>query len=563
MSPSSAPWWASAVIYQLYVRSFADGNGDGRGDLLGIRQRLSELADLGVDGIWLNPCYPSPQWDHGYDVANFFDIEPAYGDLATFDVLVAEAKALGLKLMMDIVPNHCSIDHAWFREAVAAGPGSAARERFWFRDGRGLDGAEPPNNWISAFTGPAWTRIVGPDGVPEQWYMNTFASQQPDWNWNHPDVIDHYDRVLRFWLDRGVDGFRVDAPTPVGKHPELPDAPPPPVGVADVDVRRFNEYANFRDEGHVVWKHWRTVLDDYEREHPGFHTVMVAETYSPKRPDLIAKFVRPDEYHQAFAFELMLAPWHPAAMRDAIDEVMSARAISPWAAAWTLNNHDAQRSVTRYGRADAADPTRFATSALTASKAPVDLAMGTRRHRAALLMMLALPGGVYVYQGEELGLPEVLDLPADAREDPMFIRSGGAELGRDGCRVPLPWTVDGAGNHGFSAGASPAAAWLPQPADWGRYGRDAQRDDPASMLSFYREALGARRKLGFADAAFSWIDDGSLVAFRRERLVVVANMAADARPLPLDARGRSVALESVPNATDGTTIAADAAVWLA
>lgn len=560
---ATLPWWADAVIYQLYVRSFRDGDGDGIGDLAGVRAGLRHIADLGADGVWLNPCYPSPQHDHGYDVADYFGVEPAYGDLAAFDALVAEAKALGLRVLMDVVPNHCSIDHEWFQAALAAGPGSPERERFWFRDGRGEHGQLPPNNWVSAFTGPAWTRVVGADGVPEQWYLNTFASEQPDWNWNHPDVVDHFDRVLRFWLDRGVDGYRVDAPTPVGKHPDLPDAPEPPPGAPALDARRLNPHTNFRPEGHDVWRHWRTVLDEYEATHPGVRTVMVAETYNPHMPERIAEFVRPDEYHQAFAFELMLAPWTAASMRASITEVLAARHNRAEAAAWTLNNHDAQRSVTRYGRADAA--THVSISALTPSHAPVDVAVGTRRHRAALVLMLGLPGGLYLYQGEELGLPEVLDLPDASRQDPVFLRSGGAELGRDGCRVPLPWTSDPAANFGFSTVTAtptvPGAPWLPQPADWGRYGADAQVGDTTSMLELYRRALATRRRLAFGAEAFAWVDHEALLVFRRGPVVVVTNLTTDAQALPADVGGREPVLVSVPDAVVGGQLAADACAW--
>ena len=223
MTDGRMAWWETAVVYQLYVRSFADSNDDGIGDLAGIRGRLPYLADLGIDAIWLNPCYPSPQIDHGYDVADYFDIEPDYGDLAEFDALVRDARALGIRIMMDVVPNHCSTEHAWFRDALASPPGSSERERFYFRDGRGAHGDEPPNNWQAIFGGSAWTRIDEADGSPGQWYLAVFTPAQPDLNWNHPDVVDYFDGVLRFWFDRGVDGFRADSVTLVGKAPGLPD----------------------------------------------------------------------------------------------------------------------------------------------------------------------------------------------------------------------------------------------------------------------------------------------------------------------------------------------------
>jgi alpha-glucosidase len=501
-------------VYQLYVRSFADANGDGVG-IAGIRSHLRYIADLGGDPIFLKHSYPSPQHDHGYDVANFFDIEPTYGDLATFDAMLAETDALGLRVMMDIVPNHCSWDHPWFRDAAGAGPNSPARERFWFRDGSGPDGDEPPNNWTSHFTGPAWSRVIGADGRPEQWYMHTFAAQQPDWNWNHPDVIEHYDQALRFWLDRGVAGFRVDAPAPVGKAPGLPDAP---VATADAGAAVSNPYREYRPEGHEVWRHWRRVLDDYEREHEGRDVVMVAETYSDKRPDIVAAFVGPDQHHQAFAFELMVAPWKGDAVRRAIDSVLHARDGNHVSLAWTLNNHDAQRAVTRLGRADAASDGTWGLRSCERHRRP-SIWLSARAERAVMLMLL-LPGSCYLYQGEELGLPEVLDLPAASRQDPVFLRSNGSLLGRDGCRVPLPWTTDEATSFGFSP-TDHAAPWQPQPSDWGRYAAAPQADDDASMLALYMRALRSRREQELARGEFAWLGHDDLVAYRRGATIVI------------------------------------------
>lgn len=561
MPDTPASWWTDAVVYQLYVRSFCDANGDGRGDLAGIRARLGYLADLGVDAIWLNPCYPSPQYDHGYDVADFFDIEPDYGDLATFDAIVAEASALGLRVMMDIVPNHCSWEHPLFEAALVAAPGSPERERFWFRDGKGEHGDEPPNNWTSYFTGPAWSRVIDADGHPEQWYMHSFAPQQPDWNWTNAEVVDHYDRALRFWLDRGAAGFRVDAPQPVGKAPGLPDLADLP---DDPTVFVPNPYREFRPEGHAVWQHWREVLDAYEAEHPGRDLVMVAETYSHKRPDIVAEFVGPNQHHQAFAFELMLSRWNRTALRDGIDSVVQSRIGKLSTLAWTMNNHDVQRSVTRLGRADAhLDPDDDGPQSLNQSDAPVDLAVGAARAGAALLLMLLLPGSSYIYQGEELGLPEVLDLPAEAREDPMFHRSHGAVLGRDGCRVPLPWTVDAASSYGFSLTTAPAAPWLPQPAAWGRYGADAQVGDPASTFALYQRVLRLRRKQRLAHGPFGWLDHPALLAYERGTTVVVTNPTGTTVALPaawID--GRMLAASSAVGDHDASVVPADTTVWL-
>ncbi len=539
MSPSPVPrdpigrhWWHDAVVLQIYVRSFGDADGDGIGDLEGIRTRLDHVAELGVDAIWLNPCYPSPQRDHGYDVADYTDIEPVYGDLATFDRLVADAAARGIRVLMDMVPNHCSSAHPWFQAALAAEPGSPERARFYFRDGRGPDGSEPPNNWHSEFAGSAWTRV--PDG---QWYLATFTPDQPDFDHTDPEVATLFEEALRFWFDRGVEGFRVDVVTAVGKAPELPDAPPLPEGTPETGRALLNPYTAFRPEGHEVWRRWRTLLDTYSAEHPGRDLMMVAEAYAPRRPDLHLEYVRSDEFHQSFAFDLLLSPWHPSPMRQAIGDQLLLLHEHQVVPTWTLNNHDAQRVVTRLGRADAQDPTLLPVSPLHGSTAPVDVAGGTRRARALIALVLGLPGSAYLYQGEELGLPEVLDLPDAAREDPVFLRSGGSTLGRDGCRVPLPWTADPAGAHGFSAapdGTEPASPWLPQPAGWGAWAVDVQRSDPASMLATYRRILAARREHAFDQGLRGELVDlhPSLVAVRRGELLLVLNPTAE--PIGVD-----------------------------
>ena len=569
MTPNQPhPWWADAAVYQIYVRSFADANGDGLGDLAGIISKLDYVVDLGVDAIWLNPCYPSPQDDHGYDVSDYFDIEPDYGDLATFDRLVAAANARGLRVVMDIVPNHCSSEHAWFRAALDAGPGSAERERFYFRDGRGPNGDEPPNNWRSMFGGIAWTRTTTPDGAPGQWYLHSFAPQQPDWNWLHPEVIDHFDRVLRFWLDRGADGFRVDAPTPVGKAPGLPDAPAMPV-MTEAEAVGYNPYNTFRPEGHEVWRHWRAVIDGYERDHAGREIVMIAETYAPKRPELAADYIRPGEFHQAFCFELMSTPWTASRLRDTVTEIIETRHDLAMNTAWALNNHDVARAVTRLGRPDATDDSHWGRPPIAAAHVEVDVALGTRRTRAALLLMLALPGAVYLYQGEELGLPEVLDLDDAHRQDPSFFRTNGAELGRDGCRVPLPWTDDAATSYGFSAVDAPQAPWMPQPADWGRWAASTQAGDDGSTLRLFQRAIAARGAAFAPPAApLEWleVDNDDLLAFRRGNTIVVMNTSGSARPLPaMLGRDLRVLLCSAP---DRVVVAApvevppNAAMWL-
>lgn len=559
-------WWRDAVVYQIYVRSFGDasndgGRGDGIGDLTGIIHRVPAIARLGVDAVWLTPCYPSPQHDHGYDVADYFDIDPAYGTLAVFDQLVATLHRHGLRALLDVVPNHCSSDHRWFREAVAAGRGSRERSRFYFRDGRGANGDLPPNNWQAMFGGPAWTRVFEPDGHLGQWYLHIFTPWQPDFDWSSPDVVRHFDEVLRFWFDRGVDGFRVDAVSHLGKAPGLPDAPPLPEGVRETAAGSHNPHALFRPEAHDVWRHWRSVVDAYEDEHPGRRLVTVGEAYTPRRPDRLLDYLRGDEFHQAFSFDLLLTPWIASMMRDTIDRTVSVLAEVDAAPTWTLNNHDCQRSVTRFGRADAHLPSSYTGSNLVYHDTPVDLELGTRRARAAILLLAALPGSMYLYAGEELGLPEVLDLPDAARTDPIFLRTGGREIGRDGCRVPLPWTTDPATGFGFSA--HPARPWLPQSADWGGRSFEAQTDDPHSMLSLYREVLLLRRTLIDPESSLAWMLEGrdELVAFGRGDLQVVLNTSAVAVDISPVATGRRIAISSTGH-HDPTSVPANSAVWL-
>lgn len=535
-SPSSPspPWWRSAVVYQVYVRSFADGDGDGIGDLHGIIERLDHLAALGVDALWLTPSYPSPQIDHGYDVADYFDIDPMFGDLAAFDQLIVDARHLGIKVLMDVVPNHCSSQHEWFQAALRASPGSPERRRFYFRDGRGEHGELPPNNWRSVFGGIAWNRITEADGMPGQWYLHTFDPSQPDFDWDSADVVDMFDRMLTFWFDRGVEGFRVDAVTVAGKAPGLPDAPPVGDDVPENEASARNPYAVFWPSAHDHWKHWRTVIDRYELEHPGRQLVTVSEAYTPDLPEMLLQYVSPDEFHQSFCFDLMLAPWNATTIRSTIAGVHDVFTEAGAALTWTLNNHDTQRSVTRYGRADAALLSSWTKNNLVYTDTLVDVAIGTERARAAIAMVAGLPGSLYLYLGEELGLPEVLDLADAARQDPIWTRTEGREIGRDGCRVPLPWTDDPTSAFGFSSPVSTsgtrvlAPPWLPQPADWGRYCAAAQEGDPASMLHLYRKVLGARRRLD-QNLPLEWVDHlhPEVVAYRRGSLLVMLNVGVD------------------------------------
>ncbi|MFM2073063.1 MAG: hypothetical protein RLZZ623_3327 [Actinomycetota bacterium] len=563
-APTAAhrPWWRDAVVYQLYIRSFADANSDGRGDLAGIRGHLPHLSSLGVDAIWMTPCYPSPQLDHGYDVADYFDIEPMYGDLEAFDELVHACHDAGIKVLMDVVPNHCSDQHRWFQEALAAPAGSPARDRFYFRDGRGEHGELPPNNWLAVFGGPTWTRTVDADGAPGQWYLHTFTPWQPDFNWDSPDVVAHFDDMLRFWFDRGVDGFRVDAVTVAGKAPGLPDAPPVPAGTAETDAWAHNPYSVFWPSAHDAWRHWRAVIDQYEREHPGRELVTVSEAYTPGRPDLLLQYIEPDEFHQSFCFDLMLSPWHAEMLRSAVGDVYEALTAAGAALTWTINNHDTQRSVTRYGRADAALPSSFTGNNLVYTGTPVDLEIGTRRSRAMIMLAAALPGALYLFQGEELGLPEVLDILDERREDPIFARTEGREIGRDGCRVPLPWTDNPATAFGFSERA--AEPWMPQPENWGTWAVDRETEDASSMLSLYRRVLETRRTLDAA-SGIEWelTDSDALVAFHRGSWLIVLNVSAEPVTLPTELiAGRVVGLASVMGHDDPTTVPGNGCVWL-
>ena len=480
VSAASEPprWWRDAVIYEIYVRSFADADGDGLGDLPGIRARLPDLAALGIDAVWLTPFYPSPLADGGYDVADYQDVDPRLGTLADFDALLATAHDLGLRVLIDVVPNHTSVEHAWFRAAAAGGPGAPERERYLFRPGRGPGGDEPPNDWRSVFGGPAWTRITEVDGSPGPWYLHLFDSSQPDLDWTKDEVRDAFDGVLRFWLDRGVDGFRIDVAHGLAKDPAMPDIAGRFArgGVAEEGHPHWD-----RDEVHDVYRRWRRVIDACDGDR-----VFVAEAYlgSARR---LARYLRPDELHTAFNFDLLLAPWDAEAFRAAIDDSIEHLAAVGATPTWVLSNHDMVRHLTRYGGGE----------------------IGTRRARAAALLLLALPGAAYLYQGEELGLPEVTGLPDDARQDPTFRRTKGREPGRDGCRVPIPWEGDVA-SYGFGPGP---ASWLPQPDDWAPLTRARQEGDPRSMLALYREALRARRQLG---GALVWLDaPPGVLAFSR------------------------------------------------
>ena len=522
-------WWRDAVIYQVYVRSFADSDGDGIGDLPGIRSRLPYLRDLGVDAIWITPFYRSPMADFGYDVADYREVDPIFGTLADARELLDDAHAHGLRVIVDLVPNHTSDRHPWFVEALAAPEGSAARERFIFREGRGEAGELPPNDWESVFGGPAWTRTTDADGTPGQWYLHLFAPAQPDLNWELPEVHEEFVSILKFWLDLGVDGFRVDVAHGMVKAPGLPD-----VGHGEhVEMIGSAVLPFFDQDGvHEIYRRWREILDSYPGQRIG-----VAEAWAPS-PERLALYVRPDELHQAFNFEYLNSPWDGAALRRVIDRSLSSTGAVGAPSTWVLSNHDLKRHVTRYGGGE----------------------LGQRRARAAALLMLALPGSAYVYQGEELGLPEALDIPLEFLQDPQFRQSGDPAKGRDGCRVPLPWSGDQA-PFGFGPAGS-TASWLPAPADWRGLTVEAESADPGSMLELYRSALRLRQDLDH-ESALTW-EPGTpagVLAFRRGP-AFVCTVNTGSAPVTLPAPGALLlASAALTVAADTVTLPADSAAW--
>jgi alpha-glucosidase len=536
-------WWRDAVIYEVYPRSFADANGDGIGDIAGIRARLPYLHALGVDAIWITPWYRSPLADGGYDVADYRAIDPRFGTLEEAEALIAEALETGIRTIIDVVPNHVSDQHPWFQAALGADRGSPERARFWFRPGKGADGSIMPTAWRSNFSGTTWTRTTDHDGRPGDWYLHLFSTHQPDLNWDHPDVRREHEQVLRFWFDRGAAGVRIDSAALLVKDPDLPEEPLAPA------VALPGRHPNTdRDELHDIYRSWRAIADGY----PGTR-ILVGEVWLPDVARFAA-YLRPDELHTAFNFDFLAQPWDAAAMRDSIDRTLAAHAPIAAPATWVLSNHDVTRPVTRLGR----DDSSFAFLAKRQG-VPTDLALGRRRARAAAMLVAALPGALYIYQGDELGLDEVSDLPADRIEDPMYHRSGGKDPGRDGCRVPLPWSGVAA-PFGFSPAGSAAEPWLPQPAGWATLTVEAQERDPGSMLSLYRTMLAIRRQdadLRTADLAWLHAPAGVLLFRRGERFLCLTNVSATPVDLPPDA---APMLTSAPLVAGRLPV--DASAWL-
>ncbi len=513
-SQAGAQWWRSGVIYQIYPRSFADANGDGMGDLKGITQRLSHLKDLGVDAIWLSPFYRSPQKDAGYDVSDYVNVDPLFGTLDDFDEMVDQAHRLSLRVMIDLVPNHTSSEHEWFQKALQAAPGSKERTYYHFKDGRGENGELPPNNWQSMFGGPAWTRVE--DG---QWYVHLFDSSQPDLNWENPVVREEFEAILRFWLDRGVDGFRVDQPHAMAKAEGLPDHPYVEEAGAGFIEGRANPPMWFQDSVHDIFRDWRKILDSY----PG-DRAMCGEAYVLPL-SFMALWVRPDEFHQTFNFRFLDAGWDREKLVAAIDESFEAFDGVGAPSTWVLNNHDVLRHASRfggdYGRTTASD-------GVGPNNPQPDNVLGLRKARAATLFMLALPGASYLYQGEELGLPDHTTIADEHRQDPTFFRTNGQRVGRDGCRVPLPWEKGNASN-GFN---QTGKAWLPQPASYAALSRDQQVGKPDSTLTMYQAALKLRSELRLGEGSFDWVSKDEVLAYQNGRIRVVHNFST--QPVKLE-----------------------------
>jgi len=543
-TPAGSEWWRTAVIYQIYPRSFADASGDGIGDLPGITSHLDDLQRLGIDAIWLSPFQRSPQKDAGYDVSDYCDVDPLFGTLGDFDDMLAAAHARGIRVIVDLVPNHSSDQHEWFQQALAAAPRSAERARYMFRDGQGEHGELPPNNWDSVFGGPAWTRVVEADGTPGQWYLHLFDSSQPDFDWSNEEVREEFRRILRFWLDRGVDGFRVDVAHGLVKAEGLPDYIPNPdagsMGGEEENVPYWGQ-----DAVHEVYRDWRGILEEYEGDR-----ALAAEAWLPTA-ERTAEWVRSDEMHQAFNFPYLQTEWNAAELREVIDVSLRAFPGVGAPSTWVLSNHDVVRHASRLALT-AENPQGHGIGPESPGQ-PIP-EVGLARARAATTLMLALPGSAYLYQGEELGLPEVIDIPGEARQDPTWFRTDGERYGRDGCRVPLPWNAD-APAYGFN---DSGASWLPQPAEWAGLARDAQAGVAGSTLELYRTLLAERRAHGLGAGSLEWLEGygSDAVAFRNGNVTVVANTGSEPVALP-----SGIVIAASGPVTD--VIPADTAVWVA
>ena len=518
-SIKSPEWWRTAVIYQIYPRSFADGNGDGIGDLVGTTARLESLKSLGIDAIWFSPFFKSPQKDAGYDVSDYKTIDPLFGTNKDFDDLLAKAKSLELKIIVDLVPNHSSEEHELFKAALSAAPGSTEREMYIFRDGKGTNGELPPNNWESVFGGNAWTRTTNPDGTPGQWYLHIFDSSQPDFNWENPKVHALFEDVLRFWLDKGVAGFRVDVAHGMVKAKGLPDVQVP---VSQTVGDEETEHPFWGQEGvHEIIRSWRKIFDEYDDR------VMCAEAWVLPLSRM-AKWVREDEYHQTFNFGYLGTGWNKAGLINVITDSLAEFGKVGAPSTWVLSNHDVIRHVSRYGLSGVPPQ----GDGIGPDGEQPDEAIGLRKGRAATAFMLGLPGSSYLFQGEELGLPEHTTLDGKYREDPTWFRTKGERVGRDGCRVPLPWEANGGASRGFS---STGKSWLPQPESYARYARDLQEGVAGSTLELYKRLIKLRKEHSLGSGEFRFAPEyssDSTLGYFNNGVLVISNFGPDSVNVP-------------------------------
>jgi alpha-glucosidase len=527
-TPPATPWWDRAVGYEVYVRSFQDSDGDGVGDLEGIRRRLPYLADLGVDLVWITPFYPSPQADHGYDVADYTDVDPRFGDLDTFDALVADAHALGLRVACDLVPNHTSSQHPWFQAALAGDP--RYRDYYVWRD-PGPDGG-PPNNWVSHFGGPAWT-FHEPS---RQYYMHLFLPEQPDLDWRNEAVRDEFDAILRFWFGRGVDGLRIDVAHTLIEDAQYRDNPlrgePPPPGADPSTVFEAYRHDHDQDQPGIldILRRWNRVAADYD-------ALLIGEVYL-LQPERLTRYVAGrDALHTTFCFPALRVGWDAREMRTTLRACVEA---GEGLLSWPLSSHDDPHAATRFGGG----------------------AAGTRRAQAYLTLLAALPGFPFLFQGDELGLPNG---DIDVAADPLAVRNAGGP-GRDGSRTPMPW--EPGPNLGFTTGEP----WLPLGANRTEAVTvAAQQRDPRSPLQRTRALLAARRALPRTgpDEPVVWLapDDEALVAVRYGEVIAALNTAGTDARLALPDGDWAVAHASADGArlADGTALhlPGDAAAILA
>ena len=526
----AAEWWRTSVIYQIYPRSFADSDGDGLGDLKGITSRLDSLSSLGIDAIWFSPFFKSPQKDAGYDISDYRLIDPIFGTNEDFEVLLAKAKSLGIRIIVDIVPNHTSDQHAWFQAALKAAPGSEERAYYHFKEGKGQNGELPPNNWQSIFGGPAWSRITEADGSLGQWYLHLFDSSQPDLNWENPAIADEFDEILRFWLKKGVDGFRVDVAHGMVKRAGLPDAT-----IYDENLRERPISKLSMQEAEEAVPYWgqpgvhdairrfRRVIEEFDDR------AMCAEASMSPLPRL-AMWVRPDEYHQSFNFDYMHGAYDAASIKKIVTDSIVEYGKVGASSTWVMSNHDGIRHATRMGIAPENTP-RPGDGIHPTDPAP-DEALGLRRARAATAFMLGLPGSSYLYQGEELGLPEAWQLEGKYRQDPTYARTNGERIGRDGCRVPLPWEAGAGAANGFN---TTGASWLPQPDNYRVFSRNLQEGVAGSTLELYKRLLKERKAFGMGGGAFRWAEeyqDKNTLAYINNDVLVLINFGPDAVALP-------------------------------